>query len=429
MNPQQAPQALKNADPAIQADPNQESKTTVQSIFQEHIPEYILKNKATLWGQQKKIIYDVSSCMTRKMGGRRYRCKDCGHLMKVYKKCGNRHCPTCGAGIRRKWVNQQIKELLPFPYVHIVFRLPDKVTTTLYSNEEKREVYKAMFDAVNHAIERVLRRYKLKTAYWAILHTWGSNMSFHVHIHVMIAGYGVKIQKGRVTAFQEIIFEAEELEKHYKERFLVEYKKTSRHKRCIEMESGSMFMTYGHKSPYLPSEQELEDANWKPFIEPITQKREVVVGYLGKYYNRVAITDDDIIALKDGIVQFKGSDDENGSVTIHTLKVDEFIRRFLRHEIPNKFRRVRSYGLASTKNKELLREVCKQLDSLVADVPALTQFLYSVAKPSQFLTEDDETEFKSRRCKKCGGLYIYEYDMDPVRYDGLNTSWGGEDDG
>ncbi len=429
MNPQQAPQAFLNANPPVQSDPNQETKITVQDIFQNHGSDYMLKNKATLWGRQKKIIYDITGCMTRKMGGRRFRCQDCRHLMKAYRKCGNRHCPTCGAGIRRKWVRQQIKELLPFPYIHIVFRLPEKVTITLFSNEEKIEVYKAMFDAVNHAIDKVLRRHKLKTSYLAILHTWGSNMSFHVHIHVMIAGYGVKIRNEKVTAFQEITFDAGEMEKHFKERFLKEYKKTSRHKRCIEIENGVRFQTYGHKVPYLPSEQELEDANWKPFIEPITQKREVVIGYLGKYYNRVAITDDDIIALKGGIVQFKGKDDENGSVTIHALKVEEFIRRFLRHEIPSRFRHIRPCGLAATRNKELLKKVRMQLDSLVADVPALSQFLYSVAKPSQFLTEDNEIEFKSRRCKKCGGLYQYEYDIEPEGYDGFNTSRGGDDDG
>ena len=168
-------------------------KHEVADLFREH--RHRLEN---LTQHQNKIIDAIIYCRTEAMGGHIYRCDnlECGNEEQAYNSCRNRNCPKCQYSAKELWVEERVKELLPVPYFHVVFTVPDTLNSLILYN--RVELFSILFKASQRAVKKVMKKsYNATPGMISLLHSWGSNVSFHPHIHMLLAGGGIHLDEDR----------------------------------------------------------------------------------------------------------------------------------------------------------------------------------------------------------------------------------------
>jgi len=280
-------------------------------------------------------------CRTSSLGGHIDKCDHCGHIRISYNSCRNRHCPKCQNTQREAWIESRKQDLIPVPYFHMVFTVPDKLNELFLHNPAF--LYNLLFRAAWETISQFsFIKLQAETGMVAVLHTWGQNLSFHPHVHCVMPGGGINYQghwKGvNISANGRVfLFKTENISSVFRGKFLAGIQKH------LPQDKG--FIRELYKTPWVVYSKE-------PFAGP-----EQVIEYLGRYTHRVAINNHRLLAIdKDG-VHFRYHDYRDNRQKVMTLAGTEFLRRFCQHILPKGFVRIRHFGLLATSKRIQLREL------------------------------------------------------------------------
>jgi hypothetical protein len=371
----------------------------VADVFRAHGAAWRKANAGHVSLAQLKVMSAIESCRTSALGGHVERCEDCAHTRIAYNSCRNRHCPKCQAAAARQWLEDREAELLPVPYYHVVFTLPASIGAIAFQN--KAAVYDLLFRTAAETLTAIAADPKhlgARIGLTAVLHTWGSALTHHPHVHIIVPGGGLSRDGSRWIACKSGFFlPVRVLSRLFRRLFL---------DGLATLHAAGRLAFLGDLAP-LAEKCALDAAlaplrcsDWfvyakRPFAGP-----QAVLAYLSRYTHRVAISNSRLIHLADKGVTFKWKDYRfQGRDRFKTMMLDtaEFIRRFLLHVLPSGFHRIRHYGLfAGTCRARNIERVGQALAA-------------SEGAPQRSRAEaGDEAEdvAPARRCPCCGGRMI-----------------------
>ena len=297
----------------------------VADIFRAYGPAWRRARAGHLSLGQLKVMVAIERCRTAALGGHVAACQDCGHIRVAYNSCRNRHCPKCQGAAARDWLAARQAELLPVAYYHVVFTLPAPIADIAYHN--KAVVYGLLFKAAAETLITIAadpRHLGARIGLTAVLHTWGSALTHHPHVHCIVPGGGISPDSRRWISCRPGFFLPVRLQ------FFGE------HASLVEPGAFAAWLAPLRKVEWVVYAK-------RPFAGP-----EAVLAYLSRYTHRVAISNRRLVALDDNGVTFRWKDYRaKGRMRYKrmTLSADEFIRRFLLHVLPAGFHRIRHYGL------------------------------------------------------------------------------------
>jgi hypothetical protein len=297
---------------------------------------------------QLKVMSAIESCRTAALGGHVARCHDCGYTTIAYNSCRNRHCPKCQGAAAREWLVEREAELLPVPYFHVVFTLPSAIAAIAYQN--KPVVYDLLFKAAAETMQTIAADPKhlgARIGFTAVLHTWGSAMMHHPHVHMIVPGGGISLDGTRWIACRRprFLLPARVLSKLFRGLML---------DKLLAAHAAGKLQFFGEHSalterkPFRRYLAPLRKRKWYLYLKPPFGGPEAVLAYLSRYTHRVAISNSRLIAFDHNGVTFKYKDygaDGRARYKRMTLAAYEFIRRFLIHVLPKGFHRIRHFGL------------------------------------------------------------------------------------
>jgi hypothetical protein len=331
----------------------------VGDILRWHGPSY--QERHPLSPDQAKVLHRLAACRTAQLGGHVDSCDACGFARISYNSCRDRHCPKCQARKRAEWLETRLERLLPVPYFHVVFTIPDLFNPLLLHNQ--RRLYDLLFQTAAATLLTLAadpKRLGAQVGFTAILHTWGQNLLFHPHLHCVVTGGGLSLDGQRWIAGKPHYFlPVRVLGKLFRGKFLAGLKDAYQ-AGCLRLE-GSVARLADPRAF-----QRLLDAgyarNFNVYAKPPFGGAEQVFRYLGRYSHRVAISNHRLRDVTDTHVQFDWKDYASGNqVRPMRLDMDEFIRRFLLHVLPKGFVRIRHYGLLASINVPGKLEKCRRL--------------------------------------------------------------------
>ena len=313
----------------------------VADIFRTHGPSYRETHKLPL--NQLRTMHAIEVCRTAGLGGHVDQCEECGHVKISYNSCRNRHCPKCQFLRKEKWIEARGKELLPIQYFHVVFTLPDELKSLALKN--RKVVYDMLFKAAAETLTQLAGKRLGRIGFIAVLHTWGQNLNDHPHLHCIVSGGGLSQGKW-VSSKRRFLFPVKVMSRLFRGKFLSFLKKA--------YEDGLQSAGEDLRSLYAKE--------WVVYSKPPFNGPENVLGYLGRYTHRIAITNHRITGMEDGLVSFLWKDYSDGNKQkIMTLDAGEFIRRFLLHVLPEGFVKIRHFGFLSNRNRTACLETCREL--------------------------------------------------------------------
>ncbi len=315
---------------------------------------------------QQRVLRDIAACRTAELGGHVQACGDCGHRQVAYNSCRNRHCPKCQGAARAQWMAAREQELLPVPYFHVVFTLPQQLCSLGLQNPKL--VYGLLFRAAAQTLLEVAANPKhlgAKIGFLAVLHTWGQKLAHHPHLHVVIPGGGLSadgsqwIASKRSKRGKAFFLPVRILSRVFRGKFIAGLKQAYR--------KGQLRL-FGRLEP-LRNRREFEQlfnravrTDWVVYAKRPFGGTQQVLKYLSPYTHRVAISNQRLLRLEDGKVTFGYRDYADGQQA-KTLTLDgtEFLRRFLLHVLPRGFVRIRHYGLLANRDRTARLNQCRQL--------------------------------------------------------------------
>jgi Putative transposase/Transposase zinc-binding domain len=331
---------------------------------------FLQRSQRWISWQHQKVLLAITRCRTAALGGHRDRCSGCGHTAVSYNSCRNRHCPKCQGNARQRWLQARERELLPTPYVHIVFTLPREVASLALQN--KQVIYNLLFHASAETlleIARDPRHLGADIGFFSVLHTWNQRLQHHPHIHCVLAAGGLAPDHSHWISSQRSFFlPVKVLSRVFRGKFVAGLR-TAFHEGKLQF--------HGH---LIPLAQPRTFASWlrllfshdwvvyakRPFGGP-----EHALRYLGNYTHRVALSNQRLVALTNDDVIFRWRDSAHGNKKrLMTLPVDEFLRRFLLHLLPRGFVRIRNFGFLANRQRALLLPLCFRLLQGLQNIPA-----------------------------------------------------------
>jgi hypothetical protein len=299
---------------------------------------------------QQRVLRNIAACRTAALGGHVDHCDDCGHARISYNSCRDRHCPKCQGPQRAEWLVQRLERLLPVPYFHVVFTIPHELNPIALRNKE--HVYKILFDAASATLLQIAEDPKhlgAQVGITAVLHTWAQNLLLHPHLHCVVTGGGLSSDGARwVSARRHYFLPVKVLGRLFRGKFLAALHQAWDNGK-LELTGSSAKLT--DPVAWSTLKDRLYCKEWVVYAKPPFGGPEQVFRYLGRYTHRVAITNHRIVHLDDGKVTFTVKDyADNATPKQMTLGGVEFLRRFLLHVLPERFVRIRHYGLCAARN-------------------------------------------------------------------------------
>jgi hypothetical protein len=347
------------------------SYTAPKATVQQVLKNYPLNDDAALPCQVQKVLRRLSLCRTSALGFHLYRCSDegCAHIKYQYHSCRDRHCPQCGALKKEEWTQARTRELLPVKYYHVVFTLPHELNSLMLGHQ--RLLYNLLFDASAQTLLAFSKDEKYLGAQIgliSVLHTWGSQLSFHPHIHAIVSGGGITRDKEWKQAKKNdwcLLFPVKAVAVVYRTKFLEGLK------RLMESELISAVKGTDVKALF----NLLYNKHWVVYAKAPFGGPQAVIEYLGRYTHKVAISNHRILYIseEDCSVTFCYKDyADGGGQKQMTLNAQEFIRRFAQHILPKGFTKIRMYGFLSNRNRhQRIHEVLQNL-KLPRHAPAVS---------------------------------------------------------
>jgi predicted Zn-ribbon and HTH transcriptional regulator len=334
----------------------------LQDIFSQYGETYRQNHKLLL--NQLKTMRAIENCRTSVLGAHIDECDECGYTHISYNSCRNRHCPKCQTLKKERWIDARKDDLLNVGYFHVVFTIPDTLNQIAYQNQEI--VYKILFKAAAETLSELASDKKYLGAQIGIteiLHTWGQNLIYHPHVHCIVPGGGLGPLDKWVNSRKKFFIPVKVLSRKFRGKFLYYLKLAN-----LDF-YGSI--SYLHDRPMFDDfVSSLYQKEWIVYCKPPFKNAGCVVEYLGRYTHRVAISNNRILKMENGMITFKWRDYRDGNkLKYMELSVDEFIRRFLIHVLPAGFTKIRHYGLLSPVNKSTKLRLCKKLTNTFANIP------------------------------------------------------------
>ena len=335
----------------------------VADIFRAAGPAYRAAHAGHLSLHQLKVMSAIVHCRTAALGGHVEACTDCGQWRVAYNSCRNRHCPRCQGAAARTWLEAREADLLPVGYFHVVFTLPAEVAAVALQN--KALVYDLLFKAASETMLTIASDPKhlgARIGITAVLHTWGSAMTHHPHIHMIVPGGGIARDGTRwISSRAAFLLPVRVLAKLFRRLFLTglialhDAGRLAFHGRLAHLADRSAFLR--HLSP-------VRKKRWIVYAKPPFAGPEAVLAYLSRYTHRVAISNSRLLRFDETGVTFRYKDyrrDGSDRQQVMTLRPDEFIRRFLLHVLPKGFHRIRHYGLLASSARKASLARARQL--------------------------------------------------------------------
>lgn len=334
----------------------------------------------------------IENCRTAALGGHVETCEDCGHWRIAYNSCRNRHCPKCQGAAARTWLAEREADLLPVGYFHVVFTLPAEIADIAYQN--KAVVYDLLFKAASETMLTIAADRKhlgAKIGITAVLHTWGSAMTHHPHVHMIVPGGGIAREGSRwISSRPAFLLPVRVLGKLFRRLFLT---------RLLALyDEGRLFFRgnstqLADRRSFLRYLAPVRKKRWVVYAKPPFAGPEAVLAYLSRYTHRVAISNRRLIAFDERGVTMRYKDyrkDGPERQRVMTISADEFIHRFLLHVLPRGFHRIRHYGLLAASSRKASLALARQL-------------LDGAPPPDDPLEEPDDHR---PPCPCCGGHMI-----------------------
>jgi hypothetical protein len=375
----------------------------VADVFREHETDFFEHYGDSLSIDQRRAYEAIVTCRTQALGGHVEQCNACGFERIAYNSCRNRHCPKCQASARAKWTNARTEELLPIPYFHVVFTLPQEIGPIALQNQ--RVVYGILFRAAAETLQELAADPKhlgAEIGVLSVLHTWGQTLVYHPHLHCVVTGGGLSFDhtewipcKRSGKKKKRFFIHVKILGKVFRGKFIDFLKQAYEqgdlqfHGQIARLAKASAFENYLHRSVR---------HDWVVYSKRPFESATPVLKYLARYTHRVAISNSRLIDMENGKVRFHWKDyAHGGKQKIMKLEANEFIRRFLLHIVPNGFMRIRYYGFLANRFRKEKLELCRQL--LGVEPVKAVEATEVVGSPAS----DSPTEATSqeRRCPKC----------------------------
>lgn len=385
----------------------------VADIIRVHGDSYCRTHHPSL--AQQKVMRHIADCRTAALGGHVEECDACGRQRISYNSCRDRHCPKCQAMARADWLEARLSTLLPVPYFHVVFTIPEELNALILGNQ--KVLFNLLFATASSTLRQIAAdkaHLGAEVGFTAVLHTWGQNLSFHPHLHCVVTGGGLSPEGNRwISARPNFFLSVKVLAKLFRGKFLARLKQ----------------LYLGGKLHFGKSSAELaKPIIWQRWLAALYQKKWVVYAkppfagpeqvfrYLGQYTHRVAISNHRLLSFSDGFVRFRVKDyAAQGRPKELTLDAIEFLRRFLLHILPKGYTRIRHFGLCAGRNLHTKLEVSRRL--LGSSVSALSQPAMSSTpeKPPWWKRLFDRTGIDLLTCTLCGnGRFFRRHDIDPL---------------
>src|SRR6059036_36565 len=323
----------------------------VADIFRGHGPAWRQANAGHVSLDQLKVMSAIESCRTAALGGHVARCQDCAYTTIAYNSCRNRHCPKCQGAAAKQWLAERAAELLPVPYFHVVFTLPAPIADIAYQN--KAVIYDLLFKVSAETMLTIAADPKhlgAKIGITTVLHTWGSALTHHPHVHMIVPGGGIARDGKRwVSCRPGFFLPVRVLSRLFRRLFLERL--TAAHKQLQFFGNHTPLANAQAFAAYLAP---LRKTEWVVYSKPPFGGPGAVLAYLSRYTHRIAIANSRLVAFDGERVTFKWKDyraKADARYKLMTLDADEFIRRFLIHVLPDGFHRIRHYGLLANGNR------------------------------------------------------------------------------
>lgn len=360
----------------------------IADILRRHGASYARTHDGRLGRVEKRVMSAITACRTAALGGHVEACDDCGVTRIAYNSCRNRHCPKCQGPARATWLAARQAELLPVPYFHVVFTLPQPIAAIAFQN--KKLVYAILFRSAAEAMTTLAanpRRLGAKIGGLSVLHSWGQALTHHPHLHCVVPGGGIAPDGTRWIASRPDFFLAiKPLSLLFRRLFLT---------RLAAAFTAEDLGFFGDLAPlanppvFAAQLAAMRRIDWvvyakKPFGGPAQ-----VLAYLGRYTHRVAIANSRLVALDETHVAFIWKDYRDGGASkVMRLTINEFIRRFLLHALPDGFHRIRSFGFMANGHRAAKLALCRTL----------------ITGGNQVTAAPDPSSVAIPACPHCGGV-------------------------
>jgi len=355
---------------------------------------FIERNREWLRWTHLKVLLAIARCRTAALGGHIDECTRCGHRAPIsYNSCRNRHCPKCQTGARERWIQARRRELLPTPYVHVVFTLPPQLATLALHN--KKVIYGLLLRASAETLLQIARNPRhlgAEIGFFSVLHTWNQKLQLHPHVHCVIPAGGLSLDRTRwIRSRPRFFLPIHLLRRVFRGKFVAGLK--------LAFQRGQLHLSGNLVSLAQPKIfaswlRPLFRKDWIVYSKPPFGGPEYVLHYLGRYTHRVAISNHRLVSFDHSQVTFRWRDSaHNNEQKLMTLALDEFLRRFLLHLLPKGFVRIRHFGFLASRHRAQLLPLCfAVLDSVPAQTETATATAHHM-RPNWF-------------CPKCGGPMV-----------------------
>jgi hypothetical protein len=349
-------------------------KREVGDVFRRYGDAYRQQHAGFLSTAQRRVMSAIERCRTAALGGHLEQCDQCGYRRNAYNSCRNRHCPKCQSLARAHWIEDRQAELLDTEYFHVVFTLPEEIAAIAYQN--KKVVYDILFRATSETLCTIAADPKhlgAEIGFFAVLHTWGQNLLHHPHLHCVVPGGGLSPDGTRWVACRPGFFLPVRVLSRLFRRLFLEFLEKAFYDGQLQFFS-SLEELY-NRPAFLRYLGPLHKSEWVVYAKAPFAGPQQVLDYVGRYTHRVAISNNRLVDIEDGQVQFRYKDyRHDGQQKTMTLSADEFIRRFLLHVLPNGFQRIRYYGFLSNRHRQEKLQQCRQLLGMARlEEPASTE--------------------------------------------------------
>jgi hypothetical protein len=367
----------------------------VADVFHAHENQFLQRRGHVVSNQQRKVLRDIGRCRTAALGTHLERCDRCNDETVAYDSCRNRHCPKCQSSARDRWLLKQAASLLPVPYAHVVFTVPEQLAPLALRNH--RLFYSLLFRAASETLLAIAadpRHLGARSGVLAVLHTWSQNLGHHPHLHCLVPAGGLALDDARWVASRRNFFlPVRVLSRMFRGKLLAFLKQSYRHNQlCFSGTLAALSQPRAFHSLLCT----LRQREWVVYSKPPFGGPEHVLKYLARYTHRVAISNGRLLSLDHGQVRFRWRDSRHHNrSSVMSLDATEFIRRFLLHVLPAGFVKIRHFGLLANRNRRQALAMCRS-------------HLHAVTSDNSALLSEPQTSALNRSCPqcKCGTLHV-----------------------
>ena|SRR5215467_692512 len=353
---------------------------------------FLERNHSWITWHHQKVLQAIERCRTAALGGHRDQCTRCGHSAISYNSCRNRHCPKCQGNARHRWLEARRQELLPTPYVHVVFTLPRELAPLALQN--KKVIYDLLFRTSAETLLEVARNPRHlggEIGFFGVLHTWNQKLQHHPHVHCVLPSGGLSADRSRwIQSRRSFFLPVKVLSRVFRGKFVEALKRAFREGKIGFHGTLKLLAQPNIFSAWL---RQLFRNDWVVYCKRPFGGPEHVLRYLGAYTHRVAISNHRLVALAEGKITFRWRDSAHkNKKRLITMPVEEFLRRFLLHVLPRGFVRIRNFGFLANRRRATLLPLCSQLLDSAPQSQSSTQPVANDADTLSFWS-----------CPLCGG--------------------------